>query len=139
MLAHFISKLIGCILKDINISNFRLIYIEHILKSQNVSLIYNVQLYFNAFNMFCVCFAFVQTKKKTHCIFAKISPKLRPWTPIWEHFVHLWMMSVPKHSSLKLKSAKRGLKKQRGRIDAYGLLLHLFFGRFAKKLIPAWP
>jgi hypothetical protein len=44
-------------------------------------------------------------KKDAHWIFAKICQIFSPWTPIWDHFVQFWMMSVPKQPPLKLKSA----------------------------------
>ncbi len=35
---------------------------------------------------------FLRIKTNSHWNFAKICPIFSPWTPIWDHFVHLWMI-----------------------------------------------
>ena len=72
-------------------------------------------------DMFAFCwpdllffFVFFRTNKCTHWHFAKICPIFSPWTPIWDHFVHIWMMSVPKQPPLKLKSVKNRCLENRG-------------------------
>ena len=47
---------------------------------------------------------FFRIGKDAHWNFAKICQNFSPWTPIWDHFVHFWIMSVPKQPTLKLKS-----------------------------------
>jgi hypothetical protein len=44
---------------------------------------------------------FFQIKNDAHWNFVKICQIFSPWTPIWDHFVHFWMMSVPKQPPLK--------------------------------------
>ena len=56
--------------------------------------------------MFCVFGVFLPTKKDAHWNFAKICPIFSPWAPIWNHFVHFWVTSVPQQPGLKLKFAE---------------------------------
>ena len=60
------------------------------------------------FDLFSSCLHLCDTvsnKNDAHWNFAKICPMFSPWTPIWDHFVKIRMMSVPKQPSLELKSA----------------------------------
>ena len=38
------------------------------------------------------CFHFYRIKKDMHWNFATICRIFSPWTPIWNHFVHFWMI-----------------------------------------------
>ena len=49
--------------------------------------------------------SFVWNKKEAQWNLAKIGPNESPWTPIIDHLVQFWIMSVPKQPPLKLKPA----------------------------------
>ena len=49
------------------------------------------------------CFIFFY-KKDAQWNLAKIDPNESPWTPIFDHLVRFWIMSVPKQPPLKMKS-----------------------------------
>ena len=48
--------------------------------------------------------AFFWNKKNAPWNSASIGPIESPWTPIFDHFVQLWIISVPNQPPLKLKS-----------------------------------
>ena len=58
----------------------------------------------DCFDHILIFFTFFRIEKDGHWKFAKSCPIFSPWTPIWDYFVHFWMMSVPKQPTLKLKS-----------------------------------
>ena len=53
---------------------------------------------------YCHFSTFFRIKKDTHLNFAEFGHLFSPWTPIFDHFVHFLMMSVPKQPGLVLKS-----------------------------------
>ena len=62
------------------------------------------------FRPYCHFSTICRVKKHAHWNFAKIWQIFSPWTPIWHHYVHFWMMSVPENNpGLKLKSEILGL------------------------------
>ena len=73
------------------------------------------KVFFHEKQHFCVCrpyyhfSTFFRIEKDTHWFFAKICLIFSPWTPIWDHFVYSWMMSVQKQPTLKLKSVNNHL------------------------------
>ena len=97
IILEWISK---CILTEIN----------YIFENLEICLFFNDFSYISI-SLTCVVlfFVFSRTRKDAHWNFAKICPIFSPWTPIWYHFIHFWMMSVPKQPGLKLKSVQRQL------------------------------
>ena len=75
---------------------------ENIKMSYLFTKINYIQILINMFAYFFVVFQVYH--KKTHSHLANICPIFSLWTPIWNHFAHFWMMSVPKQPGLKLKS-----------------------------------
>ena len=53
--------------------------------------------------------AFLWIKKDAPWNSASIGPNESPWTPIFDHFVQFWIMSVPKQPGLILKSDFKAL------------------------------
>ena len=60
--------------------------------------------HFCVFSTILSFFSIFWIKKDAPWNSASIGPNESPWTPIFDHFVQFWIMSVPKQPGLKLKS-----------------------------------
>ena len=97
----FISNLTKFILNYM-ISNFGSIYVGYVETFQNI------EDFWFLFNFIPVSltqfefFVFLLNQKIRALTFSEdlICPIFSPWTAIWDHFVKIWMMSVPKQPSL---------------------------------------
>ena len=86
------------------------------------------------FRPYCHFSIFFRIEKDAHWNFAKIGQNFSPWTPIWDHFVYFWIMSVPEQPPLKLKSEHCSRQWQQHAKSRLQLKPRLFWYRHHPKM-----